>query len=547
MNIRQIIVSILVGVVLWLLATAVPRAIAVRDDGYRWFDPIVDIRGMIVSDYVSEPDEEQMQQAMIEAMIESLDDPFCEYVRPEDQANFRKNLSGNYVGIGARINGTTEYLSIITPMENSPALEAGILAGDLILEIDGESTKDKPVNDCIDMLLGEPGTTVTVLVRHLDGTEELLDIVRAPIVTRSTFGLIRRDGDWTFVLDPDRNIAYVGLDQFTTRTSDELEGILTSLEAQDDLDGLILDVRSNPGGALTAALETADLFLDEGRLLSISSARPERKERERVFSATANGTFTDVPIMVLIDDRSASASEIVAGCLKDNERALVLGERTYGKGSVQEVRELEQDAGILKFTTAYYYLPSGRSLHRIPGDADADWGVDPSDGCIVDETIEDFNRRYERRMPWTVITSDEPDDPRTHDPAWIREEIEDEALARAVEIMGDRLEGGAWPELPVQDDSGEVARRAQLELAMDTRTRILERLTTLEEEIADLEQRTTVVDHGVELPEDADMDQAVLVIRDRDGNVLGSWRIEEIAELERSLASVRLEPVEESD
>ena len=547
MNIRQIIVSILVGMLLWLLAITVPNAIAVRDDGYRWFDPIVDIRGIIVSDYVSEPDQQQMQQAMIEAMVQSLDDPFCEYVRPEDQANFRKNLSGNYVGIGARINGTTEYLSIITPMENSPALEAGILAGDLILEIDGESTKGKPVNDCIDRLLGEPGTTVNVRVRHLDDTEEELAIVRAPIKTRSTFGLIRRDGDWTFVLDSDRNIAYVGLDQFTTRTSDELEGILSTLKGQDDLDGLILDVRSNPGGALTAALETADLFLHEGRLLSISSARPERKERERVFNATANGTFTDIPIMVLIDDRSASASEIVAGSLKDNDRAIVLGERTYGKGSVQEVRELEQDGGILKFTTAYYYLPSGRSLHRIPGEADAEWGVDPSTGCIVDETIEDFNRRYERRLPWTVITNDEPEDPRTHDPAWIRDQIDDEALARAVEIMSERLEDGAWPELPEQDDSGEVARRAQLELAIDTRTRMLERLTGLEDEIAELEQRTSIVAHGVELPVDADTDRAVLEIRDQDGNVLGSWRIEEIQELERSLASVRLVPVKEAD
>lgn len=547
MNIRQIIVSVLIGVLLSLLAIAVPRAIAVRDDGYRWFDPIVDIRGMIVSDYVSEPDEEQMQQAMIKAMVESLDDPFCEYVRPEDQANFRKNLSGNYVGIGARINGTTEYLSIITPMENSPALEAGILAGDLILEIDGESTKGKPVNDCIDRLLGEPGTTVNVLVRHQDGSEEELAIVRAPIETRSTFGLIRRDGDWTFVLDPERNIAYVGLDQFTTRTSDELEGILNRLKEQDDLDGLILDVRSNPGGALTAALETADLFLQEGRLLSISSARPERKERARVFNATANGTFTDIPIMVLVDDRSASASEIVAGSLKDNDRAVVLGERTYGKGSVQEVRELDQGGGILKFTTAYYYLPSGRSLHRIPGDPDAEWGVDPNDGCIVDESIEDFNRRYERRLPWTVITNDEPDDPRTHDPVWIREQIQDTALARALEIMGDRLADGDWPTLPVQDASGEVARRAELELALDTRERILERLTGLEEEIAELEQRTSLKDRGLDLPEGLESNEAVLELRDDDGNVLGAWRIEELEELRRSLSSVRLEPVERED
>ncbi|MAB81961.1 MAG: hypothetical protein CMJ24_07950 [Phycisphaerae bacterium] len=542
MNIRQIILSVLVGILLCLLALEVPRAIAVRNDAYRWFDPIVDIRGIIVSDYVNEPDEEEMQEAMIKAMVESLDDPFCEYIRPEEQKQFRKNLSGNYVGIGARINGNAEYLKIITPMENSPALKAGLLAGDEILEIDGVTTKDQPVDDSIDKLLGEPGTKVNLLVRHVDGSEQQLEIVREPIETRSTFGLIRRDGDWSFSLDPDRNIAYIGIDSFNSRTSDELETILRELRLRDDLDGLILDVRSNPGGALTAALETADLFLKEGRLLSIRSARPERRQQERVFNATSNGTFTDIPIIVLIDDRSASASEIVAGSLKDNERAMVLGERTYGKGSVQEVRELEDDGGILKFTTAYYYLPSGRSLHRIPGSGQADWGVDPNDGYVVPETIEDYNDRYEQRLPWTVITREEPAEPRTTDPDWIRESMSDEALARAVEILGERVEMGQWPELPEQDSAGEIARRDDLEAALEVRQKMLTRMTELNSEIASLEGVTTLDDRGVELPDEVDLDEAMLVIRDRDGNEIGSWRIEEIEELKRSLKSVRLSP-----
>ena len=547
MNNRQIIVSLLVGTLLCLLVIAVPRAIAVRNDGYRWFDPIVDIRGIILSDYVKEPDEQDMQEAMIEAMIESLNDPFCEYIRPEDQLHFRKNLSGNYVGIGARINGNAEYLKIITPMENSPALKAGLLAGDEILAIDGASTKDQPVNDSIDKLLGEPGTEVVVQVRHVDGTEEELVITRQPIETRSTFGLIRRDGEWTFTLDDEQNLAYIGLDNFTTRTPDELEIILRQLRLADDLDGLILDVRSNPGGALTAALETADLFIEDGRLLSIRSARPDRKQQERVFDASANGTFGDVPIIVLVDDRSASASEIVAGSLKDNERAIVLGERTYGKGSVQEVRELENDAGILKFTTAYYYLPNGRSLHRIRGSEQVDWGVDPSMGCIVSESNEEFGHRYDQRLPWTVITRDEPKDPHVDDPAWIRNSMGDEALARALEILGQRVETGDWPELPEQEPPAELASRAHLEEVLDIRQRMAERMVELEDEIATLQGRTELVDHGVVLPEEVDLEEAMLVIHDRDGNVVGSWRIEEIEELKRSLAPVRLVPADEDE
>ena len=544
MKIRQIIpVTVLLGIVI-LLSTLVPRAIATRSDGYRWFDPIVDIRGHIMEDYVETPDDEAMQEAVIKAMIESLDDPFTTYIAPEDQAEFSKELSGNYVGIGARIHSNREWLTILTPMEGSPALKAGILAGDVILDIEGVSTQNRPVNDCIDDLLGEPGSTVHIRVRHADDTEEDITITRAPIRTKSVFGVIRRNQIWNHLLDDERGIAYIRIESFTERTASELRTILETLESRDALKGLVIDVRDNRGGALTAALETSDMFIDEGTLLSIRSARPDRKEQGRIFKAHRSGTLLDVPLIVLVNDGSASASEIVAGSLKDNERALVLGERSFGKGSVQEVRELDDEGGLLKFTTAHYYLPSGRSLHKTHGEIDEDWGVDPSEGCLVGETLEQGIKRIESRQPWIVISREEPLDPALADPAWLRETLNDEALARSVELLGHHVDTGMWPELEAQERPADLALRNDLERALDVRDRLEAELVELQDHIHGLEGITELADHGITLPEDGDIEDAVLVIRNKDGEVIGTWAISSVNDLQRSLSSVELTPID---
>ena len=296
MKIRQIIALVLLVFLGVMLMTVVPRATAVRESGYRWFDPIVDIRSHLHNDFVEAPDDDAMQRAVIQAMIESLDDPFTTWVSPEDQADFSKQLSGNYVGIGARIHANREWLTIITPMENSPALKAGIRSGDVILSIEGESTQNKPVDKCIDALLGLAGSEVQVHVRHTDDTEEDITITRAPIEARTAFGLIRRDQSWQYLIDEKHGIAYVRLEQFTDRTDDELRKVLQDIDAEGALNGVIIDVRDNRGGALSAALETADLFVDSGTLLSIKSARPDNGRDGRVFNAHAQGTIGDIPL-----------------------------------------------------------------------------------------------------------------------------------------------------------------------------------------------------------------------------------------------------------
>jgi hypothetical protein len=214
---------------------------------------------------------------------------------------------------------------------------------------------------------------------------------------------------------------------------------LAPLIEQDKLNGMVLDLRNNPGGALPAAVAMSELFLAEGDIVSIGSDREDRQNERRTYRAHPGQALEDMPIIVLVDEQSASASEIVAGALGDNERALIVGERSFGKGSVQEVRPLQGDNGMLKFTTAYYYLPSGRNLHRRKGEPDASWGVDPSPGCIVPEDFDAKLERLQDRWMFDAITTDEPAVPDTLDDTWLRDEYHDAALAEAIALSGQRF------------------------------------------------------------------------------------------------------------
>ena len=345
MNIRQILPPLLLLALVTLLAIELPAAIAGRARNYDWFGPVIDARAMLMSSYVENPDEDAMQKAILTALVESLDDPYTIYVPPTHTNEFQKDLSGHYVGIGAHVRGFEGRLKILSPMEGSPALEAGIRSGDLVLQIEDFDTLNQPIQDCIDQLMGEPGSDVEVLVRHSDDEEEQLTITRRAIKAPTTAGLIRRNQAWQHLIDEDRGTAYMRVTQFTQDTVPQMVASLAPLVSADTLNGLILDLRNNPGGALPAAVAMADLFLAEGDIVSIGTDRPERTAERRVYAARRGHPLEDVAVVVLLDESSASASEIVAGALKDNERALIVGERSYGKGSVQEVRPLDGEHG----------------------------------------------------------------------------------------------------------------------------------------------------------------------------------------------------------
>lgn len=536
MRIRRVIAPILLIAVAGSLAIRLPLAVAERSSVYAWFDPIVETRRILIDQFYVEPDDEAMHRAAIDGLVEALDDPYTEYIPPTLTDEFNKDLRGTYAGIGAEVGVSEGYLSIATPMDDSPALRAGILAGDLVLEIEGQSTHDLSVEDCVDLLIGPAGTEVTVLVRHLDGTEERITIVRERIVTRTVKGM-RRDGEaWRWCAGAEGRIAYVRVTQFNADTVRELRGALDACRDAGTLEGLVLDLRDNPGGGLPAAVEMANLFLESGTIVSV---RPRDPEQGAVYTAQTAGTLPEFPMIVIVNGNSASASEIVAGALQENGRARILGSRTFGKGSVQEVRPLDYAAGTLKFTIAQYFLPSGRSLHRRPDSTT--WGVDPDPGFVVPVSYEAYAEMMRARRAAEIIRAESADDgPACADADWIRETLRDEALAVAVESLETRLASGTWPS-PSDATSVEVAFGEELREATTARRNYLERLRQIDDRIAELYGLADEAGREPLLPESFASRGAIIEITGADGESVARLRVG-AGDLARALETLILEP-----
>lgn len=481
-----LLVAVCAGAVALLQSTLAFRG---ASNDYAWFDPIVEVRGLLLENFVTPVDDGSMRDAAIAAMVESLGDPYTVYVPPSDEDDFNKDLRGSYVGIGAEIDIVDGWLVIVSPLDGSPALAAGVRSGDTVLSIEGETTFGLTARQCADRLMGEPGTAVGIRVRRVDGAEEDLSIVRSPIRTRTIRGFRREGEAWRHVIDPESRIAYVRVTQFTEETVADLRETLASIEPPPA--ALVLDLRFNGGGTLNGAIEMADLFLGEGTVVSVKS----RRGLERSWSADADADDRTMPMVVLVNGASASASEIVAGALQENGRAKVLGQRTFGKGSVQEVRELPDSAGILKLTTAHYALPSGRSLHRTP--ESSEWGVDPDPGFHVAMTDAQYRDLVVGRRPHEVIgnTADEASSRRWSDLSWLRESLGDLQLAAAIGALRAKLATGEW--IAVGDDSSSVTVAAdELRNQIEFRRRLMQELEAVEARIARLEGRASAGDIG---------------------------------------------------
>lgn len=451
-----------------------------RRDDLSWFDPIVDVRAMVLDDFVGEADASRMQEAAITGMLRTLDDPYTVWIPPRMEGEFDKQMRGSYVGIGAEIDLEHDRLRIVSPLEDSPSLEAGVRAGDVVLSIEGTDTLGLGTDECIELLMGEEGTTVSIVVRHRDGEEETIEIVRRRIETRSVKGVRRHGEGWDFVLDAERGIGYIRLVQFTERSIEEMRAALSTLEAA-DCRGIVLDLRFNGGGTLDGAIDIADLFLDRGVIVSVR----DREGRGRSWTADDDEDDHDQPMVILVNDGSASASEIVTGALQSHDRAKVLGERTFGKGSVQEVRVLPDRRGTLKITTARYYLPDGRNLDR-HGDVET-WGVDPDPGFAIDLDPDDYVRIVERRRRYEPIDASSEIEPASFaDPGWIEETLGDPQLAAAVRALAIRLDDGTWPRVG-EDPSPALVAKSELAEQVAFRARLLDELRSTEDRIRELE------------------------------------------------------------
>ncbi len=540
----------LILIVLLAIAVVGSTVAVVQKNGggdYAFFDPLIDVKALLDREYVTEPDDDALQEAAIVGMLDALDDPYTVYVPPTNSDEFSKQLSGEYVGIGAEVMIEDGWLTIVNPMEDSPALMAGIRPGDRVLSVEGETTKDRPIQESIDLLKGEPGTPVTLTIER-DGETLDITVIRDHIKTREVKGFHRApgmDGTWEYLIDPERAIAYVRVSQFTGQVAEETLAALEAAQKQAGrkLEGVVLDLRDNPGGMLDEAIEMADLFLAEGVIVSTKGLH----HREAVARAGAGEDFESVAMVVLVNGQSASASEIVSGALADNGRAIVVGTRTFGKGSVQTVRPIPSMPGaMLKITEQLYYLPSGRSLHRKPGSAI--WGVDPSPGYFLPLDADERFAMLTARREQEIMRPDEDHEAagaRWSDPDWIVETLHDPQLGRGLTALQTRVETGEWPEV---DDSEAVADEAlYMELTQLERqyTRMMRQVDKVEERIADLRSGVAVDDQAeVDLiPDDAVLTGGTVTIRDADGNEVAKLRLTG-EDLERWLMDADVEPAD---
>ena len=360
----------------------------------------------IERNYVKGVDRRRLVEAAIRGMLKELDQ-YSNYISPDQISRFQQSVSQQFGGIGIQVRPD---LVVATPLAGSPAYKAGIKAGDRIVEIDGKQASTFPENrkleTAVSLMKGKAGDPVTLGIRRT-GVKDVIKItvkraiVQVPTVMGDAFG---KDDQWQFMLDEKQKIGYVRLTHFARRTADELSAALTQLKKQ-GMKALVIDLRFNPGGLLSQATRISDMFIEKGRIVSTKG----RNVRERIWDATKPGTHTGFPIAVLVNHFSASASEILSACLQDHKRAVIVGERTWGKGSVQNVIQLEGGSSALKLTTASYHRPSGRNIHRFPNSKPTDvWGVMPDKGLEIKMSRLDMIRYQEYRRQRDVIQDGGP-------------------------------------------------------------------------------------------------------------------------------------------
>ncbi|MBX9790572.1 MAG: PDZ domain-containing protein [Pirellulales bacterium] len=350
------------------------------DEYYELFSVLVDTLDQIERNYVKPISRRELIEAAIHGALSKLD-PYSNYIAPEEVARFRTSVESQFGGIGIQITVDDGKLKVLSPLVGSPAYRAGLQSGDTIAEIEGRPTGDMTLEEAVSKLKGEVGTTVTVSIVHVGQTEpQKVTLTREIVHLETVLGDSHSaDDHWNYLLDPQEKIGYIRVSTFSRDTVDELRKALEQLQAE-GMRGLVLDLRFNPGGLLTAAIEVSDLFISAGKIVSTEG----RNSEARVWEAQAEGTFEGFPMAVLVNHFSASSSEIVAACLQDHGRAIIVGERTWGKGSVQNVIELEGGRSALKLTTASYLRPSGKNIHRFPDAKESDeWGVMPNPGYEV--------------------------------------------------------------------------------------------------------------------------------------------------------------------
>jgi len=336
------------------------------DKLYEKIDLFSEVLEKIQSEYVHEIDEAETMDAAINGLLQSLD-PYSGYMNPEVFKESREDTSGEFGGLGIEVTMEAGVVKVISPIDDTPAAKAGVKAGDYIVQIDGNQVQGKTLMEAVNLMRGPVGTPIEITIRRKDLKEaKVVKIIREIIEVRSVISKKIQN-----------KVGYLRLRAFNENSGTQLKNEISKIGKNKKMVGYILDLRNNPGGLLSQAVRISDFFLDDGEIVSTNG---RRTQENRKFFAQKGDKINGKPLIVLINNGSASAAEIVAGALQDQKRAVLLGETTYGKGSVQSIIPLK-NRGAIRLTVSKYYLPSGKSISEV--------GVVPD--IRVEEEGEDFS------------------------------------------------------------------------------------------------------------------------------------------------------------
>ena len=339
--------------------------VAAENDVYKKIDLFGEVLEKINKEYVDEINQSESMDAAIDGLLQSLD-PYSAYMSPEIFNEMQTETSGEFGGLGIEVNMESGVVKVISPIDDTPASRAGIKAGDYIIKIDDIQVQGKSLSEAVDLMRGPVGSSIILTVRRIGKKKALtFEIVREIIQIKSVKADLLKN-----------NVGYLRLTSFNENSGDQIREQIREFEKNENINSYILDLRNNPGGLLSQAIRISDFFLDNGEIVSTKS---RKASENRKWFAKKGDLIGGKTLVVLINYGSASASEIVAGALQDHKRAIILGENSYGKGSVQSIIPLK-NKGAIRLTVAKYYLPSGKSISEV--------GVSPD--IEIDEDTDEF-------------------------------------------------------------------------------------------------------------------------------------------------------------
>lgn len=389
-----------------------------KDNTYRQINLLLDVLKYTEENYVEEIDKEKLLNSAIKGLLKPLD-PFTQFMEPDVYKELKVETEGQFGGLGIKITVRDEWITVITPLPGTPAYKAGILPNDRIIKIEGESTYGMSSDDAVKKLRGQPGTKVTITIQR-EGLKEPFDLT----ITRD---IIKIEVIKYKMLE--NNIGYIALFEFNSNSYKDISKALEELKKQ-SMKGLILDLRNNPGGLLDQAVNIAKLFLGGNKLIVYTEGR---KSPRKEYRADEKAPYEDIPMVVLVNGGSASGSEILAGALQDNKRAILIGTRTFGKASVQSVLDLGEGYG-LKLTTARYYTPSGKRIDKIELSKTQKSTSTVEVGGIIPDIVIEVSKEIEVKL---YQQREEIYTPGKEPVSAVKkeEQVEDVVLNRAVEIL----------------------------------------------------------------------------------------------------------------